>query len=306
MIRSLFQAPHTRATASLAPPAVFIFFLHSFTTGRIPRYLDHYLNGSRTDFIKPICVSLEYDALYLTAFVSFFLVLPFALASRIGNSILRKQVESRGTDSSPSQSFEQFQGAVTLILAFIVIHSFLLPLLLYFPFGEPLWVEHNFARNAVFLSFILLVVGLVVFIAALPLQLLGGDKTNTAHPKHDEPVASLPPRSPTHDALFLFFGTPLSCIAFWLISSICVLLSFRAITFFSGNIHSPGLAAVILIASVISLGITLATIVGQRLQIWQSPLRAIILIAVVSFALHLSAPQTFPIDWFETCAIWTD
>lgn len=296
MPRSLFRDLHALVTAPLTPAALFIFFLHALTTGRFPQYLYRYLYQSAAGSIDPVCVSIEYDAVYLTAFISFFLVLPCALASRIDHSISHDLVGGRSTASSPSQSVTQFRKAAILLLVFIVIHSLLLPSLLYFPLGRPLWVEHNFARNAVFFSIILLLVCAFLFVVAFLLQLLRGD----------ESTPSNPPRSHSRATIVLLFGTPLSSIAFWLTSSIFVSILSRASTWLAGSVYSPGPAAVTLITSVIALGITLATIVGQRLQIWRSPLRAIILIAVVSFTLHLSAPQTFPIDWFETCAIWTD
>jgi hypothetical protein len=276
-----------------------IFALHSFTTGRIPHYLDRYLYRNPTETIKPVCVSAEYDLLYLTAFISFFLVMPCVLASRVGHSISNEMDDKAGAPSRPKEPVALFRGATILVLVFIVIHSIVMPLLVRFPFSEPLWVEHNFARNVVFLS-------LIVGIVALPLQLLCGHRLDMAVSKYGDAASSTHPLSPPRRSLLLLLGTPVSSIAFWLISSTFVLIAWIAATWLAGSVYSPGPIAVTLITSVIALGLTLATIVGQRLQIWRSPLRAIILIAVVSFALHLSEPQTFPIDWFETCAIWTD
>lgn len=299
MIKSLLRRPEVHDAAPLAPTVLTILALHSFTTGRIPHYLDRYLYRNPTETIKSVCISFEYDLLYLTAFISFFLVMPFVLASRVGHSISNKTHDKAGATLLPKEPVDLFRGATILVLVFIVTHSIVMPLLVRLPLGKPLWVEHNFARNVVFLPLILAIV-------ALPLQLLSGHGLDMAVSKYGDAASSTQPLSPARRSLLLLLGTPVSSIAFWLISSTFVLIAWIAATWLAGSVYSPGPIAVTLITSVLALGLTLATIVGQRLQIWRSPVRAIILIAVVSFTLHLSAPQTFPIDWFETCAIWTD
>ena len=301
MKRPLFRDPRLYGMALMAPATLLIVVMHSFTTGRVTHYFAGYLFKEGGGIFTPQCASLEYDLLYSAAFISFFFVVPLALAAQIGDSIVR-DLRTRPDHLSSSVRFaSKARGSIIFLLAFILIHAVLLPLLLHVPLGRLLWVEHNMARNVVLFSPILLVLGslaqLVYCVMFRPRIL-----TDSEGPF----LLRSSTLSPARRAFQLLIGTPLGGIAFWLVSAICIVVLFKASVVIFGAILSSERAIIFTVATVMTLSLTFATFVGIRLRIWRSPVRALIVIVLVTLASQLSQAFAFPIDWFEVCRIWTD
>lgn len=274
----------------MVPAVLVIFGLHSYTTGM---YLLHYLYFRARD---PICKSIEFDLIYIVAFISFFLAFPLALASRIGVSVLQELHEQEKLPFFSDRFAAHFRGSIKFIFVFLGLHSFVMPLLLRIPLGQPLWVEHNFARNVLFLSIIVVLIG-------VPLQLVQA----LAFSMRSKPLTysisllQIPRRS-----FPLLIGIPLGAIAFWLISSFLALSVFESATYIFGNVSTPGIESTMTLCSVLVLGFALAVRAAGRLGIWRCSLRALMVIILATIASQLSHSLAFPINWFEVCVIWTD
>jgi hypothetical protein len=296
VIRRLYRHPHLFGMALMAPAVLVIFGLHSFTTGRIYFYIVAYLYPQQTEAIEPICKSIEFDLIYIVAFISFSLALPSALACRIGLSVLQELHQLGGTSSFSRRFAIHFGRSIQFIFVFIALHAFVMPLLLRIPLGQPLWVEHNFDRNVVFLSFL-------VVLIAVPLQLVLALAFSEGAAASTYPISPiLQPRR----SFPLLIGTPLAGIAFWLLSSIAVLSLFEAAAFIFGPVSTPGLGSIAILSAVTVLGFTLAVLVARLLGIWRCSVRALIVITLMTIVSQFSSSLAFPIDWFKVCTIWTD
>jgi len=280
----------------MAPAVLVIFGLSSYTTGRIYSYIQSYLSSQHATEIDPICKSIEFDLIYIVAFISFFLAFPLALASRIGVSVLQKLHDQEKLPRFFDRFAAHFGGSIKFIFVFIGLHAVVMPLLLYVPLGRPLWVEHNFARNVVFLSILLVLI-------AVPLQLIQAlaFSMRLKQLTYPIPLMQLPQRS-----FPLLIGIPLGAIAFWLISSVFVLCVFEAATSLGGRMFTPGVESTVTLCSVLVFGFTLAVLAAQRIGIWRYSLQALIVIVFVTIASQLSHSLAFPINWSEVCEIWTD
>lgn len=280
----------------MAPAVLVIFGLHSYTTGRIYFYSQSYLYPQGAMEIEPICKSVEFDLIYIVAFISFFLAYPLALASRIGVAVLKKLHEQEKIPSFSDRFTAHFGGSIKFIVIFLGIHAFVIPLLLLIPFGHQLWIEHNFARNVGILS-------IFVVLIAVPLQLIQAlaFSMRLKPLTYPIPLIQLPRRS-----FPLLIGIPLGAIAFWLISSVLVLSVFEAATYLFGNVSTPGLESTMTLCSVLVLGFALAVLAARRIGSWRCSLRSLMAIIFVAIASQLSHSLAFPINWFEVCDIGTD
>lgn len=107
MIQRLYRHPHLFGMVLMVPAVLVIFGLHSYTTGM---YLLHYLYFRARD---PICKSIEFDLIYIVAFISFFLAFPLALAYRIGVSVLQELHEQETPPFSQIDSLLIFEDRLS-------------------------------------------------------------------------------------------------------------------------------------------------------------------------------------------------
>lgn len=298
---SLLRDPRLYGMALMAPATILIVVMHSLTTGRVFLYFSGYFLPTGGALFTSICASVEYDLLYTGAFISFFLVMPLALAARIGELIAGNLSKGSDSRSSSVRFVSKVQGSMVFLLAFILIHAIILPLLLRFPLGRLLWVEHNIARNVAILSPILFVVGSLVQLIHCFIF-----RARIVTDSEDPSPISAPSLSPARRAFLLLIGAPLGGIAFWLMSAVCSVILCKACGVIFGGLSLADPTVIIGLVTVMFLSFMLATLVGLRLGIWRRPVRALLVISLVTLASQLFQPFAFPIDWFEVCTIWTD
>ena len=65
----LLRDPRLYGMALMAPAILIIVVMHPLTTGRIPLYLSGYFLPTEGALFTPICMSLDYDLLYIAAFI---------------------------------------------------------------------------------------------------------------------------------------------------------------------------------------------------------------------------------------------
>ena len=296
MIQRLYRHPQLFGMALMAPAVLVIFVLHLFTAGRLHFYLDSYIYLSYPELVGSVCRSVELDLIYSAAYISFFLVVPLALASRLGLAVLEKLHQSGESYTFANRVGTQFRGSMRFVVVFIVVHATSMPLLLCIPLGRPLWVEHNFARNVVFVS--------VVFaLIAVPLQIIQACAFSAEAAARHYP---LPPTHQPRRSFPLLVGTPLAGIAFWLMSALFVLSLFSAVYVVFGKVSYTGFGGISTLCALLLLSSLLAATTGQLLGIWRCSLRAFLVIIFVTVLSQFSSSLAFPIDWREACTVWTD